>query len=81
MQRVPAESYASALLDSSFPWGLTGGSARESTTVSLRSHLPLREQTIVSSNPAESGAFSFSANLRYPARARAPQATICSAKS
>ncbi len=77
---APAAHGATELLDSSFPWGLTGGQASESTTVSTRTHLPVREQTTVVPAAAGGAPFSFTASYSYPARARRPRVTLCAAK-
>ncbi len=75
---APRNRGATMLLQSSFPWALTGGMAGESTAVSQRTHLPLRQQTTVT--PAGPGEpFSFSASFSYPTRAPAPQAKLCRA--
>ncbi len=76
---APAAHGTTRLLKSSFPWGLTGGSANETASVSIRTHLPVREQTQISP-PAGAGApFAFTARFGYPSRARAPKVTLCGA--
>lgn len=75
---APAAHGTTQLLKSSFPWGLTGGLASEMASVSMRSHLPVREQTTIVP-PAGAGApFGFTASFGYPVRARAPQVRLCS---
>ena len=74
---APAAHGTTQLLKSSFPWGLTGGSASETASVSMRTHLPIREQTQISPAPGGGAPFSFAASFGYPSRARAPKVTLC----
>jgi hypothetical protein len=74
---APAEHGTTQLLKSSFPWGLTGGSASETASVSIRTHLPIREQTQISPAAGGGAPFAFAASFGYPTRARAPKVTLC----
>ncbi len=49
----PVPHGALQLLKSSYPWGLTGGSAVEAASLSLKTHLPVREQTTVAASPVD----------------------------
>jgi hypothetical protein len=64
------------LLKSSYPWNLTGGMATEAASLSLHTHLPVREQTTIAAAGAI-GSFSFSASYGYPAHATAPAINMC----
>jgi hypothetical protein len=74
---APAAHGTTELLKSSFPWGLTGGRANESASVSMRTHLPVREETLIVPGSRVGTLFSFAASYGYPAHARAPQVTLC----
>jgi len=63
------------LLKSTFPWGLTGGTASETATVSMRTHRPVRTQTTII--PQAGTPFSITARFRYPGRIRPPAVTPC----
>jgi hypothetical protein len=65
------------LLKSSYPWSLTGGMASEAASLSMRTHLPIREQVTIAPAAGSSRAFSFTATLGYPARVRAPRVNLC----
>jgi hypothetical protein len=73
----PAPHGALQLLKSSYPWGLTGASAGEVASLSLKTHLPVREQTTVASSPSGSPAFSFTASFGYPKNASEPKIELC----
>ena len=73
----PALHGALQLLKSSYPWGLTGASASEAASLSFKTHLPVREQTIVGASPSGSPGFSFTASFGYPKIARAPKIELC----
>jgi hypothetical protein len=74
---LPAAHGTTQLLKSRFPWGLTAGSASETASVSMHTHLPIREQTQISPAPGGGAPFAFAASFGYPARARAPKVTLC----
>jgi hypothetical protein len=74
---APAAHGTTELLKSSFPWGITGGLASEMASVSMRTHLPVREQTTVVPSAAGGTSFGFTASFGYPTRAKAPQVKLC----
>jgi hypothetical protein len=76
---APSAHGTTRLLKSSFPWGLTGGLASEMASVSMRTHLPVREQTQIVPSGGGGAAFAFSASFGYPERVVAPRVTLCSA--
>ncbi len=74
----PVPHGALQLLKSSYPWGLTGGSAVEAASLSLKTHLPVREQTTVAASPVDrrgSPSRHPSAFPRAPRRRRSNSAT------
>jgi hypothetical protein len=74
----PAGHGSLELLKSSYPWSLTGGLAEEAASLSLRTHLPVRQQTtIVPPAGAGTSAFTFTASFGYPAHARPPRVNVC----
>lgn len=75
---APTAHGTTRLLKSSFPWGLTGGLASEMASVSMRTHLPIREQTQIVPQAGGGAPFAFSARFGYPARAAAPRVALCS---
>ncbi|MHB8532259.1 MAG: hypothetical protein ACYDC2_06035 [Solirubrobacteraceae bacterium] len=76
----PAEHGELELLKSSYPWNLTGGTADEMASLSVRTHLPVRQQTtIVPPAGGGAGAFTFIASFGYPAHASSPTANVCHA--
>lgn len=76
---APAPHGTTQLLKSTFPWGLTGGTANESAAVSMHTHRPVRAQTMIV--PAAGSPFSISSSFSYPAHARPPAVTLCPATS
>jgi len=75
--QAPSPHGGLQLLKSTYPWGLTGGSASEAASLSLRTHLPVREQTTISSSAAGASGFAFTSSFGYPKRAPAPQIELC----
>ena len=73
----PAAHGTTRLLKSSFPWGLTGGIASESASISMRTHRPVREQTLIVPPPGVGAPFRFSSSFGYPAHARMPKPALC----
>jgi hypothetical protein len=72
------------LLKSSYPWTLTGGMAIEAASLSLRTHLPVRQQTTVAAvagaaSVGAASAFSFTASFGYPSHAQPPRVVQCRA--
>ncbi len=65
------------LLKSSYPWSLTGGTAEEMALLSLRTHLPVRQQTTIVPPGGGAGAFTFTASFGYPSQASAPRLNLC----
>ncbi len=75
--QAPAPHGALQLLKSSYPWGLTGGSAVEAASLSVKTHLPVREQTTVAASPSGSPGFAFTASFGFPKSAKAPMIELC----
>lgn len=71
----PAPHGPTELLKSVFPWGLTGGTASETASVSARTHRPLRAQTLIV--PASGNPFEIISSFAYPAHPRPPVPTLC----
>jgi hypothetical protein len=69
----PAPHGKLQLLESSYPWFLTGGSASEAASLSLKTHLPVREQTTISG----ASGFVFTSTFSYPKQALAPKVELC----
>jgi hypothetical protein len=65
------------LLKSSYPWSVTGGMALEAASLSLRTHLPVRQQTTIVPAAGAASGFSFETTFGYPAHARPPQVKLC----
>jgi len=72
---APAAHGMTQLLKSTFPWGLTGGMASESASVSMRTHRPVRAQTLIL--PPAGDPFWITASFGYPGHARPPLVTPC----
>jgi hypothetical protein len=73
----PAPHGKLQLLKSIYPWFLTGGSASEAASLSLKSHLPVRAQTAISQSAAGAPGFSFTSGFSYPKHAHAPRVELC----
>jgi len=71
----PASHGPTELLKSVFPWGLTGGTATETATISARTHRPQRAQTLIIG--ASGNQFEINSSFAYPSHARAPVPTLC----